>query len=281
MEHSQNKEGFTQEPPFIVKRNENTYDEFISKIYDKLFHPEKECFYDELNLFQQTQPNPEYTVILDIGCGTGNLLHSLKEKGFTTAFGLDKSPSMAMECIAKYPDAKIKVGDATDDPMLFEKSTFTHIFCIEMTIYEIKDKIAFFRNCYYWLKPNSYLILHLVNRDTFDTILPAGKPLLLDANTNISPQKYSKTRITETEIDFGHFKYNSSYDFSKKDVVIFSETFIDRSSSKVRKNERELFMDNSMENILYDAQYCGFIVTGQITMKKDENQFLFLLERPH
>lgn len=284
MDHSptNNKEGFIQEPPFIVKRNENTYDEFVSKIYDKIFHIDKEPYYDEINLFEQTEPTPEYSVILDVGCGTGVLLNKLRQKGFYSSFGLDKSTAMGLECLNKYPELKVKIGDATNDPMLFERGVFTHIFCVDMTIYEMKDKITFFRNCYYWLKPNSHLILHLVNRQTFDTIVPAGKPLLVDGNTNncMSPQKYSNVRITDTEIDFGNFKYSSSYDFSKKDVVIFTETFVDSASSKIRKNERELYMNNSMENILYDAQYCGFIVVGQITMKKDENQFLFLLERP-
>ena len=179
MNNPNHKDGFTQDPPFIIKRNENTYDDFISKIYDKIFHTDKTPFYDEMNIFELTQPVSEYSVILDVGSGTGNLLHTLKNKGFKSAFGLDKSQAMGLECILKYPDAKIKIGDATNEPMLFEKGIFTHIFCIEMTIYEIKDKIAFFRNCYYWLKPNSYLILHLVNRDTFDTIIPAGRPLLL------------------------------------------------------------------------------------------------------
>jgi hypothetical protein len=125
----------------------------------------------------------------------------------------------------------------------------------------------------------------LVNRNSFDTICPVAKPVLLkNANEHSlqkSPQIYTSTRITETNVDFGKFKYKSSYDFSKKDIVIFTETFIDSYSLKVRKNEKELYMSHNMEDILYDAQYCGFLVVGQITMTKDPNQFLFILERPH
>jgi SAM-dependent methyltransferase len=282
------KESFIQEPPFIVKRNEHTYDEFSSKIYDKIFHPEKEPYYIIENAFLLTEPSPAYTTILDVGCGTGELLHALNEKGFSTTYGLEKSAAMAKECVYKYPSMKIKVGDATQ-PTTFDKSTFTHIFCVGMTIYEFKDKIAFFRNCYYWLKPNSYLILHLVNREKFNTIVPAGErpALLLETdvkNSNILPQQYSQTRIVNTEVDFTDFKYKSSYDFSKKDVVVFTETFLDGATSKVRKNERELHMSDNMENILYDAQYCGFIVVGQINygdLNGDENQYIFILERPN
>lgn len=269
------KEAFIQEHPFIIKRNENTYDEFSSKIYDQIFYPEKESQYVVENIFQMTKPSPAFTTILDVGCGTGELLNALQKKGFNNVYGLEKSTAMSAECLSKYPSLKVKLGDAME-PMIFEKSTFTHIFCIGMTIYELKDKIAFFRNCYHWLKPNGVLLLHLVNRNNFFAI-PAFDPVF-------SASFDGKERITTTEIDFNDFKYKSCYDFSKKDVVVFTETFVDSVSVKVRKNERMLHMSNEMETTLYDAQYCGFIVTGQINYSKfngDENQFIFILERPH
>lgn len=287
------KESFVQEHPFIVKRNENTYDEFTSKIYDLIFHPEKDPQYIIKNVFKLTEPNPSFTTILDVGCGTGELLNTLNKTGFNNIYGLEKSKAMAYECVDKYPYLHVKIGDASADPMIFDKNTFTHIFCVGMTIYEIKDKIAFFRNCYHWLKPNSYLILHLVNRELFNTVVPAGNPLLImkdntekeiEKSTGIIANKYVDERIINTEVDFQKFKYKSSYDFSKKDVVTFTETFLDVASSKIRKNERELYMSNEMENILYDAQYCGFLVTSQTSYEKfngDENQFLFILERPN
>jgi SAM-dependent methyltransferase len=289
------EESFIQEPPFIIKRNENTYDEFTSKIYDILFHPEKESVYIINSAFDLTQPSPYFTTILDIGCGTGELLNELHTRNYQNVYGLEKSKPMAYECIRKYPHLKIKMGDASADSMLFEKNTFTQIFCVGMTIYEVKDKVAFFRNCYYWLKPNACLVLHLVDRNRFNTVVSAGNPSIMmlkddatggmgqNESVGIVAEKYATERITNTEVDFQNFKYKTSYDFSKKDTVTFTETFLDKSSSKIRKNERELYMPNEMENILYDAQYCGFIVKGQVSYGKyngDENQFLFILERP-
>lgn len=280
------KESFIQQPPFIVKRNENVYDEFTCKIYDTIFHPEKESQYVINNVFKLTEPSPNFTTILDIGCGTGELLNILSNKEYKNIYGLEKSESMALECLEKYPNLKVKIGDASVDPMLFEKGTFSHIFCIGMTIYEIKDKIAFFRNCYFWLKPNAYLIIHLVDKNKFNTIIPAGKEqilLITDKNTpNIN--NYFTERVTNTEIEFEKFKYKSEYEFTNNDIVIFTETFQDITNSKIRKNEKTLYMPDDLVNIIYDAQYSGFLVKSQITyggVNGDENQFFFILERPN
>ena len=71
-----------------------------------------------------------------------------------------------------------------------------------MTIYYIKDKKALFKNCFNWLMPGGYLSLHLVNRDKFNPILRSANPLMM-----VSPQKYAKTRITESIIQFNDFHY--------------------------------------------------------------------------
>ena len=60
------------------------------------------------------------------------------------------------------------------------------------------------------MKPGGYLILHLVDREKFDPIVPGGRPPLLK-----NPQKYASSRISDTVIDFVDFKYRGKYDFSQ------------------------------------------------------------------
>ena len=57
--------------------------------------------------------------------------------------------------------------------MEFPADTFTHITCLYFTIYYIKDKRLFFENCFKWLKPHGVLVIHLVNMNKFDPILPS------------------------------------------------------------------------------------------------------------
>jgi SAM-dependent methyltransferase len=266
------KEGFEQKEKFILKHNENIYDNFYVEIYDKLHKPD--IYLDDLIDFvhSNTQSSQE-SIFLDIGSGTGDLVNKLKTNGHY-AYGIDKSNAMVQKCEEKFPDNEYKCANA-NDPLVFEKSTFSHIFCVNKTIYEIENKSQFFNNCYFWLKPGGYLILHLVEPSKFDTTIPAGKSYISN------PQKYSKTRITDTYIDFIDFNYSAKYDFKKDNIVVVKETFTDATTNNIRQNELTLFME-PIENILKISKINGFIVQGKANMKSfndDENQFIYILER--
>jgi SAM-dependent methyltransferase len=276
------QEGFVQGDKYILKENQNAYDDFYAQIYDDLMLPDKKSEYEVSKIIEMTEPSRYYSSFLDVGSGTGDMVNILKKNGYK-ACGIDKSSAMIAKSQYKFPDASMKCGDVLD-PITFDRGTFSHITCTGFTIYEIENKSLFFQNCYFWLQQNGYLILHLVDKDTFDPIIPAGKPKVLD-----SPQKYSKKRITDTLIDFMDFTYKSTYDFSKLDGrVTHKETFTDTKTQHIRENEQTLFMRN-IEDVLSTAMKYGFIVKGKIVMGEYENsnnedmdtpsQFLYILER--
>ena len=165
----------------------------------------------------------------------------------------------------------VKHGDVTE-PIQFTRNQFTHILCLNQTIYEIEDKHAFFTNCRYWLRNGGALVLHLVDKNRFNTVV--GRPFLLD-----NPQKYVKDRITKSETDFGDFTYFAKYDIRQKGASTFVETFTDATTKNVRQNERTLFMDTE-DAVLKVAQQCGFSQHGKINMASindDEFQNIYVL----
>ena len=269
-------EGFSQNSRFILKRESEIYDEFYVEIYDQLMKPEQYNDFAIDQMIEMTKPNPRTSVFLDIGSGTGHLVERLNHRGYNV-FGVDQSKAMVDHADKKCPDVHIKHGNALE-PMLYEKNTFTHILCTGFTIYQIDNKIDFLRNCFYWLQPGGYLILHLVDRNQFDTIVPGGKPPLFE-----SPQLYAKKRITDTIVDFIDFEYKGSYRFlDQNKTAIFQETFTDGATKNVRQNEITLYMDD-IDTILKASSYCGFLVQGNANMKScigDEYQYLYILERP-
>ena len=84
-----------------------------------------------------------------------------------------------------------------------------------------------------WLLPGGYLILHLVDRDNFDPILPPGNPLLY-----VSPQKYAKKRITTTKVKFDDFSYSADFSLNEKtNIATFNEKFKNDSDGKGGKKK--------------------------------------------
>ena len=271
-------EGFASDvDKFVVKRNGDMYDQYYAGMYNKIHEPQPLAEAVSEFILSFTQANPRRSMMLDAGCGTGEQMAYIQNRGFTI-YGIDQSTDMVEYALAAHPDLRIKVGDV-QKPMMYERATFTHILCtgLHNVLYMTQDKSTFFRNCFHWLVPNGYLVLQLADREQFDPIPPSGKSAVLEA-----PQKAATERITDTEIQFVDFLYKSTFDFSKKNQVVVSETFVDGKTKGVRKNEATLYMED-VEQILLLARTCGFLVHGQTNLMEhgDEHQYIYLLERPN
>ena len=264
------KEGFAQSEKFVLKKDADSYDTFYAQIYDSIHLPDSK---KELEAILEIVEPDKQSVILDVGSGTGCTLITLVESG-AKCVGIDKSDAMIAIAKENYGQSlPLQKGDATD-PILFERNRFSHILCLEATIYEIQNKHTFFTNCRYWLQNGGFLVLHLVDKHRFNTVVKAGRPMFID-----NPQKYAGERITKTEIDFHDFTYNSKYNINVKTPCTFVETFTDGTTQHIRQNERTLYMESD-EDILKIASQCGFSQHAQINMEPlndDEFQNIYIL----
>lgn len=265
------KENFEQRDTFTFKKGVEIYDDFYANIYDHLVYNNIKTDYEIGTILNSTNPS-SHSVILDIGCGTGHHVAKLTDKNLEV-IGIDISPSMIKAAMEKYPTHKFQVGDALDVGQ-FSPSSFTHILCLYFTIYYFKDKRYFFDNCMEWLMPGGYLVLHLVDKDKFDPILPPGNPLYL-----VSPQKYAKKRITNTKVTFNDFIYHSNFNLNGN-IATFDEKF-KFNDGKTRRQEQVLYMDDT-QDILTIAQQCGFTFHSKIDLVKCayEYQYLYVFVKP-
>jgi len=274
-------EGFQQDALYTHKDTATKYDDFYAGIYNDLYLTKSRAVEEYDQIIRMTEPSVDYSTFLDVGSGTGELVSLLAGRGFQV-YGIDRSAAMVKQSLLSQPKLRIQTGDVTADSMAYDRNMFSHILCMYMTIYEIEDKYAFFANCYAWLKSGGYLVLHLVDKTRFNTIVPAGTSKWLRGLQESYGFARAPPRITKTELDFVDFKYNAQYDFpsGEPDKAIFRETFED--AGKIRKNESVLYM-NSTEYILGVAQNFGFYVKGQIDMKggivNDAYQYIYILEK--
>lgn len=258
--------------PFINKRGTEIYDDFYVSIYDDLlFSMFKNEF--ELKWIEQNTKPTKRSTILDVGSGTGHHVGELTKRGYNCQ-GLDISSAMVKYAKDKYPTCKFTQGNVLKS-ITFQSQEFTHIMCLYFTIYMIKNKQPFFQNCLYWLKPEGYLILHLVDRDKFDPILPVA-----DVMTSINPQKYTKKRLTTTQAVFDNHLYKANFAIHN-DKTEFIETFTHKHNGQVRKHSHTLYME-TQKQILSLAQNAGFIMISQTEMKDAGyyNQYIYVLQKP-
>jgi SAM-dependent methyltransferase len=267
-------EGFKNNKTFSFSEGPFIYDGFYSTIYDILVYNEIKNEYEIGQVIDNTMPTQE-SVILDIGCGTGHHVGLLQEKGFNV-IGIDDSNDMIIQSKNNYPNGNFKKGNAINDN-LFNNQTFTHIICMYFTIYYIEDKQRFFRNTMNWLMPGGYLVIHLVDRDMFDPILPPANPLVI-----FSPQRYAKERITKSKIKFDQFSYTANFELdSKSNLAKFKEKF-EFYDGMVKKQEHKMFMP-SHNDIISMAQDIGFILHGVIDLINSgyEYNHLYIFVKPN
>lgn len=274
------REGFEQTDRFLFESKvTGIYDPFYASIYDYLVFNNLKNEYEVGEIVNKTGAT-EQSVVLDVGSGTGHHVALMAAKGID-AIGMDISPSMIKQAQKNYPDYKFQVGDVTDMSK-FQPDTFTHITCFYFTLYYLQNKRAFFENCYRWLKPGGYLIVHVVNRELFDPILPPGNPLVL-----ISPQRYANKRITNTTIKFDDFTYKADFklpetgDADSPKVATFTEKIQNDKGGKTRQNEHTLYMESETA-IVQMAEECGFIVQSKIDLLhcQYEYQYLYVFRKP-
>ena len=264
-----NVEGFDQKEQFIIKRNDKIYDDYYLDVYNELHEVSNRTNEELLHILKTTNPSTEKSVFLDVGSGTGHVVNELHEAGFS-AYGIDKSLEMINYSQKSFPEIEVLHGDVLE-PMSFEKNTFTHILCNYFTLYHMENKDQFFQNCYHWLQPGGYLILHLVNKDKFEKIIPHTNAITKREPTKDGCNVCSSAGFKDCDYE-GVYELNNT-----TDVVVFIETFTNIHSKKVRKNEQNVYMEN-LDKLLKKVKKNGFIhhaQTNMISMNGDKYQYLY------
>jgi len=210
---SLNKKQPSSSIQLAVKTNSEIYDKEYAQIYDKITYHS-----DRLQKQVQVIDATSDSMVLDVGSGTGHLVHALQEKG-VPAIGVDISYAMIKQAKSMYSHRYIH-GDVLSMPLFFP-DTFTHITCFYYTFYYLKHKDQFFQNVYLWLQPHGKLIIQL--HDSFQ----------YGPSSMVSPtMKYKGKHI--------------------KDRYIETIT-----KTKVRRNEHKFYIED-VSFIIQLANQCGF-----------------------
>jgi len=271
---------------FSVKSSmSDVYDDFYANIYDDLLYYKFKNKYEIGVLINNTNPTSE-SVILDIGSGTGHYVGNLASNGYIVK-GIDISPSMIKKAKQNYPALANNFihGDVLDIN-IFNQNSFTHINCMDFTIYYIQNKSAFFQNCMNWLMPGGYLLVHLVDKNNFNYTIPSSGLFNNDKN---SEKPMGNARIIQNKVAIPNYNmdYSSIFEINNENhYATINETFKKSTNDNqlVRKNTHTLYME-SIDEINSMALNEGFILQGVIDMgnieKSRHNQYIYLFTKPN
>ena len=268
------KEGFAEKKELVVKRGRSIYDNFYVNIYDDIFYNKLKTDY-EIGTIQNNIGPTQESLVLDVGSGTGHHVKEMNDNNIH-AIGIDVSPDMVEKAKENFPALTFREKDALRQES-FGPSTFTHVTCFNHTIYYFQNKERFLHNCFYWLKPGGCLILHLVDKDHYDPVMPTGDPYTM------LPSKYVSKKEKNTFIKFVGYDYKSNIEVYPNDsTAVLHERFKDVKTGNIRKQELLLYMP-TRKRILNIAKDTGFIVLGEVNMDKIDFpfQYMYILQKPN
>ena len=278
-------EDMTTGKRFESKMDDAIYDLFYLKYYDKIYE-NKERDVAQLKIIVSYAKNKKFVKFLDIGCGTGYHVNMLNKMEYDV-IGIDKSKAMIDTAKSKYSECTFYVRDIQKNN-LFDYNSFTHLLCLNKTIYCIKDKSTFFDNCSLLLSADGLLIIHLIDRDKF-------KPFIAPKNDKdilYNPENHSNV-ITSSFIKIhSNLEYVCNYEVVEKNEEIthiddfnvpyslYKETFKNTETNNIRRNIINLYIP-TIDEILNIAKSKGFTIKDKKSLEfiNHEHEYLFILKK--
>lgn len=116
-------------------------------------------------------------IILDLGCGTGDLTHQISRRG-AKVIGVDNSESMIAAARQKYPDLTFKLADAVQ----LDLDVQCHAVFSNAVLHWIKQPVAVLERVYKILLPGGRFVaefggkgnVYLIQREIERTLQQAG-----------------------------------------------------------------------------------------------------------
>lgn len=252
-------EGFQQDEQFIVKRGGvNVYDDFYAPIYDTL-NPVSATTENIVDaIVKNTQADEPNTHVLNLNAKNGGVcraFHSRKIK----CVGVEKYGQMAEYTNSRYGgDLGTPIlCSGCENTMEFENGGFSHVVCLGIDgFYGMGyQKRQILLNVHRWLKNGGYFVVYLVDRKNTN-ILGSYVPVY-------SGKIMQQENVKNLAVDYGDFEYKCSCGAEGANCVVIEETFRDKKTGSVRKNEMEWEIEDLAKSVAF-IESCGFIQKGEI-----------------
>lgn len=282
------REGYENSNVNLYTSNNNDdifNDKYINLYENIILDVDKDKFFID-NILENTINN-DNSVILNIGSKTGNINKILKDKNIHS-IGLDKSQTMIDYCrnnntqvidnTSLINDFDILDLDNLDSIKINYYKPITHILCLNMEIYYIKNIENFIKLTHNILDNNGYLILHLVDHNKFNSTSVYSRI------NNLNPNSLSIKRVNDSVIRFNDIIYNTKYrifpnDFGK-DTVWFTETITNIKDNSVHENVHtyNISINDDIKDIASNYNF-KLVKIINITLQHYNNEYIYIFKK--
>jgi SAM-dependent methyltransferase len=265
--------------------NDELFDDFYASVYDNLTQLSSRFPQEVALTVNQWKKNTAMDAmdILDCGCGTGIATVLFAKMGAKSVVGLDKSESMLRRARAvTLPSAGLTSeqreavsflkGDMNQE-YTFSGGQFSHAALLFFTVYYSNDVTGLFNNLYHWIRPGGQLAIEVVNKFKFDPLLEAASPF-----TGTTIQKYSKTRVTKSKVEFDKFSYEAEFDLQDP-TAEFREVF--RFPDKSVRRQRHTLDMRDIKDFVHIAQTSGWTYGGYVDLMSAGFEYAYVLIFTH
>lgn len=262
--------------------NEDLFDDFYASVFTKLTQNENLIQAESglcMEEFSKVVEDKSQLRILDAGCGIGIATTAFAKLGAGQVTGIDKSQAMVRYAKDKtLPNTtltetqKQNVEFRTFDlngPGAATAAEFNCACLLYFSVYYFRDLDNLFRNLALWIQPGGSLAIEVVNKHKFEPILDSSNPWV-----GISPQRYSKERLTKSHVVFDKFDYDAVFELDDPRAE-FRETFRFKDGS-TRRQKHTLYMP-SINEITEKAQRNGWLYTKYVDLMPISFQYGYLL----
>ena len=259
---------------FILKQDDDILDDFYVSLYDILEYNKIRNQFEIGAIINTCSPTSK-SIILDIGTGTGHHVNQLNHIS-KQVIGIDTSPLLIKKARENYPNLNFENNDILNN-ISYNNNSFTHILCLNNTLYHSENKKLFLENCYNWLMPGGYLILRLREKTNFDALNNIKM-----IRKNIFPNFVNPEILLTDNVKFKNFVYKPEYTSINDSLSIFKEVF-KFNNGNIIQNERKLYIP-SYKEILNIAQYIGFIelkMFKNTDIESNDKTYLYILQKPN
>jgi ubiquinone/menaquinone biosynthesis C-methylase UbiE len=188
-----------------------------------------------INLLRESSLNAS-SIVLEVGCGTGNYIIAVQEEIGCTCFAIDPSKEMLAKAYSRNHEVRFELGQAEE--LAFPESTFNLVFSVDV-IHHVSDRQTYYQEAFKVLKPGGLICTVTDSED----IIRARQPLAHYFPEAVGPEvdRYPRIQSLRQMMETAGFEKIVEKRVEQRTSIIDIQAYRDKAFSSLYLITQEAF----------------------------------------